>query len=284
MRRILLFLTIALLLPFLALAQPPAFMAGSRTTTVLTNQTCRIDAAGDNVYAFLWIDGRDLSGYASLTPRAKISLYDPTNGKWLIGYAGDVGGGETLGGELVTNGDMEAALVGDRTDVRCTVSQSVVTAHGGANSAKVLSDGAPNNFFYFRVSPLMTTHGLYYHSYWAYNPSVSGVPDLRLSTTGTCVKSGPTISTKDAWFNVELYVYNCGADTMYGVGFITPTIVDPTGLFFYVDDISIQRVIDCPTTALHIFNAPSGGARGWLRKDTGSNLNVTSLKVIIDVP
>lgn len=64
------------------------------------------------------------------------------------------------GSELLTDGDMEAAGVGDWTALRATLTKETSSPHGGTNWLKVLEDGSGNPF----ASQAILTVGLRYRA------------------------------------------------------------------------------------------------------------------------
>lgn len=245
-------LTIAiLLLPVLAYAQLQ-FMAGSRTTTVLTNVTGRIDAATDSM-AFLWIDGTDLSGYVETGgKRCRISIYDTTNGKWLVGFAGAVGAGETLGADVLSGWDFTSGW-----------STTVSSAIDDSNS---FTTTAGNVGVYSSI--ILTDFACYYGTM---NASTSA-SSVRLTTN----------------HGAPIWISSLGPLANLGYGSITTSpaaqIRNMSSGTTDVTSMTLQRVTDPPATALRIHSSPTGATRGWLRADSGFGYNLTNLRIIIDKP
>ncbi len=205
--------------------------------------------------AFLW-PGTDISAFAgvegSSTPY-QVTVGDD-GGKFAKGWAGAVGGGEALGGEIVTNGTFTA-------DTDWTINSATITIAGGelhflntVNNRGIKQNAvASHNGELIKTSlDVANATGLavkhYVFSDWT--PVVIG-------SNGTHVDY--ILVGSDA---VELKLWHwAGAGTAD------------------MDNFSMKQVIDCPATALHIVNAKNGSTQNWTSIDAGFNYNAASYTV-----
>ena len=225
-----------------------------------------------------------LDACAALVPYADaesdIYIYDSV-GAFLKATLKAQGTGETLDSELVTNGDNEMALVSSLVNTRCTAAQSATVAHGGSNSAKFTSDATPNNTFHSRINIGSFQLGcLYYCNLYAYNPSVSGVPNISIYVLdGINIRILDTNTTKDTWINFTSYFNFLSLSFNPGPGIITPTVADPTGLFFYGDDFSIKQVTAPSTEGVTLQASKWDTTESFGTKASGFKYNEASYAV-----
>jgi len=271
MKRLLLIIVVCMtLMAGVAYADSSIMFGSSANITSLTNKTCRIDAAGDGS-EFLWIDGLDLSGYASLTPRARISISDGT--KWIVGYAGDVGGGETVGSEKLLNNSFtdtwtddipnDWLLGGPKNDSNYIVSDDP------GDRLQLVSDGSSMGIYQFPSGTVQSelcrvelTVDSITAGYWVYLGFGNGIGSVygRVTTAGTHTSYQCVDTDRNIYLN-RLSGYSCDA---------------------WISNTSVKRVTDCPATGLHIYTSATGATRGWLRKDSGFDYNKTTLRLIIE--
>lgn len=214
--------------------------------------------------------GQDFTPYAGASGNTPYMIVaTDTSGYKAWGYIGEEGTGETLGSELVTNWNNESAVFSPNDPIRSTISQSSAQAYSGTYSAKVLSNGTPNTNFYTRVATtsISPIGGLFVVSMWGYNPT-GNAASLTFQSTGFPV-IGETISTKDAWFQPASLRYT-NVSEIYGFGLLTPSIPDPTGMFYYVDDVSVKQILTLPAnTGIKIYSTKNGSTQSWAGVDTG---------------
>ena len=233
--------------------------------------------------AFFWPVDVDLSGY--INGAYRIRLHDST-GNQAIGYISQTAAaGETLGSELTTNGDNEAAVVtfDEDSNTKCTAAQDGTQTHGGSSSCLLTSTGDGDfrrNLFDTNESD--TSNGaLYKITAWSYCPSGQGSNRVVLlyndgvsnfrndkTTTDAFVQHGPYYFTPRTAFLVNLYAI--------GGSYLSGDIV-------YFDDISFKQVTDPPSTGLHIVSTAGGTTRNWASVASGFNPNAIS-KIQIVTP
>ena len=162
--------------------------------------------------------------------------------------------GNLNGSTIVTNGNVEAALPTlpgptSITNTRCTSAQSTTVSHSTSNSVKVTSDGTASNNFYTRYNstggqqPGSTT-SLWYVSVWVYLPSgQSGFTTLSLlNKVGGAEVTLQTTNLTNQWVLLRgEFTPNHTAGDFYAA-VRTNSITNPTGFFFYWDDLVIQPV------------------------------------------
>jgi len=212
------------------------------------DQTAYIDAAGDGG-EFLWLPDTDLSQYSSHTPRYKVVVYDVTNDKYLIGYAGAAGGGEALGGDL---------LAGWNLTVGWTESAAIIN---DADTFTTLGAGA-----IYKNANVLSAKELY-----------------KISTVGASTAS--TVNWYAMYYGVGIYLISSGVTgSDYHTGLANYTKLYIKNMSAGVTDITsmtLKRVTDCATTGLHIYDAATGGSRGWASAESGFDYNATNLRVMI---
>lgn len=232
--------------------------------------------------AFIWHTTVDLSSYIG----AGMVILTDSVGKQVKGYIGlTTPAGETLGSELTTNGDNEAAVVtfDEDSDTRCTSAQDGTQTHGGSSSCLLTStDDGDFRRNLFDTNESDTSNGaLYKITAWSYCPSGQGSNRVVLlyndgvsnfrndkTTTDAFVQHGPYYFTPRTAFLVNLYAI--------GGSYLSGDIV-------YFDDISFKQVTDPPSTGLHIVSTAGGTTRNWASVASGFNPNAIS-KIQIVTP
>jgi len=224
--------------------------------------------------AFLWASA-SLAAYAGTdtgnTPYS-ITVTDAA-GKTASGYIGAVGAGETLSGiELVTNGNMEldSNWLSDNTPV--TNERSNEQAHAGTYSRKLVTNGFNQGIY--NPGQSIVAGALYLESAWIYTTQ----PYSRfLFYDGLSPVLGENINvTASTWTQGKKYV---GSTNTGATGFIEFANYTLSGTW-YIDDASLQQVLDPPSTGVHIVSAYGGSTRAWTNIDGGFNPNtITTVAV-----
>jgi predicted GH43/DUF377 family glycosyl hydrolase len=206
--------------------------------------------------AFFW-PSLDLSPYAGTdlgsTPY-RIELIDGT-GKKATGYIGAVGAGETLDVEKIINGTFDAD-----TDWGKGTGWSIATG-----KATTLNSPHGENL-YPSVGVTFVTNGLYKHVF-TLKDYVSGGLTIYLiwGTSGICGVMYHENITDTAYFtplstSPSQHTYQANAvywgDTDYSL-----------------DNISVKRVTDPPSTAVHIVSSLNGTTRNWASIESGFDPN-----------
>jgi hypothetical protein len=228
-----------------------------------------------NGNAFFW-SSLDLSSYAGTdlgsTPYW-IELTDNT-GKKATGYIGAVGAGETLGSELVTNGDMETGNPPTgftAWSAPATFEQSSTQKHGGSYSAHII--GTDSRGFYSR-NGLKIYRNNYKLSFWYYIIS-GGLRGIILKSDGTSHLVEIHYSTSGSWQNAEIIATETAASDTYDFGFQTYGSSE-----FYIDDLSLRQILDPPATGIHIISSFNGLTRNWSSIESGFDPNnIASWKI-----
>lgn len=198
--------------------------------------------------AFFW-SSIDLSPYAGTdlgyTPFRIVAIDGA--GKEATGYLAGVGAGETLGSELITDPGFDVS--GDWTKGG---GWTVVAGQAIANTT--------GTAVIYQLSPSLTMYQLFKH-----------VMTCSLLTSGTyqaAALSGP----------YGAIYSDAGTKSCYGnalsTGITGVGINDTTALIATFDSISYKRVIDPPSTAIHIVSALNGTVRDWASIESGFDPNI----------
>jgi hypothetical protein len=180
----------------------------------------------------------------SIFPNRTIQICS-SGGNCVSAFIGVKGTSETLSPtERVTNGDNEAAVYSPRFNVRSSSAQSADVAQAGTYSCKTTSDGTPNNNFYSRLNQAQTAGALYKGVAYGYNATAQGINSLYMQySINSILVSTAVDTTKDAWIAFTLYGTSAGDLDSFWLAVITPSIVDPTGKYFYSDSRSLKQVL-----------------------------------------
>jgi len=225
--------------------------------------------------AFFW-SSIDLSPYAGTdlgsTPYW-IELVDSV-GKKATGYIGAVGAGETLGSEIVVNGDMELDSNWLNLSTPTTNERSNSQAHGGTYSRHIITDAENEGIKQYQTH---TSLGLYYHSSWYY-PTIGVNYQMYGNQSG--LNSGILTLTLNLWSNFNQY-FTVNVETSQQMEIYGTNVINE----MYIDDISTKRITDPPSTAIHIVSSLNGTTRNWASIESGFNPNtITSWKINSVIP
>jgi hypothetical protein len=223
--------------------------------------------------AFFW-SSLDLSPYAGTDVGSTpywIELIDSA-GKKATGYIGAVGGGETLSGvELITNGNMELDSNWTNDGGLSTLNaRSSEQTHGGTYSRKVVAANNGIKSDVFTVS----NGELYNVSLWVYPVDVDTIYIAVYKGNGIWSLNilGRTLTLGEWNLVTGKHIEPVGGTAAYisiGQG------GDPWGdKTLYWDDVSTQRVLDPPSTAVHIVSSRNGTTRDWESIESGFNPNM----------
>lgn len=219
-----------------------------------------------------FIDGANASVTALADGEHMIEIYDNT-GKMLRGWLGAVGTGETLGSELVTNGDMETGdpPTGWQSLYSSSISQVSDERTGGAGGSSIQVDGGTQSDK-SRVEISIVTGGLYKISGW------------RKAVVGSCAIlfdyiGSPALNVATTWNEQVLYNTSIRTDTrwviLYGSG---------AGSSVRFDDVSAMQVLTPSTAGATIVSTKSGATANFTYKNSAFAYNRSSYRVIIKKP
>lgn len=249
---------------------------GNRLITTITPTNPH--ASSDSTTAMLYAD-EDLSAYAGTdgtsTPY-KIIILD-SSAKTATAYLGSVGGGLTLGSELISNAGFETAG-GGGADVFANwtehaddgaIDDEGAIVHGGSHAAKFTCGPATK---LTRIDQQQTHNagGLYKASFYTRGDGVNAgrygiysfsLPGYLISPKSTGV-SGTNYTQIDQ-------IYNTQGGTLLSPALWCPPV---SGGISYFDDVSVKQITDCAATGLHIYTTRGGSTRGWTA-DSGFDWN-----------
>jgi hypothetical protein len=224
--------------------------------------------------AFLW-SSLDLSPYAGTdlgsTPYY-IELLDGA-GKKATGYLAAVGVGETLGSELVTNGSFETDPNVQWTPISCTIA-SIMGGQSGNCLQMTVVAGVQQY-----INQYVTTFikALYKFSAYIKSGTSGDEPYLIYLPLGMGYFFGVS---SGVW--VQGSKYNNAQATLEAFQIYKNSITAGTMLF---DEASLKRIVDPPSTAVHIVSSLNGTTRNWATIESGFNPNtITSWKIDSVIP
>jgi len=209
--------------------------------------------------SFFIDDGQDFSDYEGAsgdTPYMIVAKDSGDDVGW--GYIGEMGSGETLGAELITNEDME--LDSNWTDISgsepVTNERSDVDKHGDTYSRHVVGDA--NNEGIKSDTFSVTAGELYKFTFWIKN--ISGSSKV-FWYDGNGVNIDYEASINEAsWAEKTFYFTANHTGSSARVEFQCQT----TGYEFYVDDVSVKEVTDpATTTGVKIYSTKDGSTQSF---------------------
>ena len=219
---------------------------------------------------------RDLTAYAD--GNHQIEIYDASN-RMLRGVLKAAGSSETLGDELVTNGDNEAAVMSGE-NFRQTVTQSSEQAQAGTYSAKaVLSGGTGTHYSRWAIDRLK----LYKMSGYFYLPSGQTVNKLDIGEdykTEASFGISKSTTLKNQWINLSLYTTPYGTLSNHvTAGSLQQYNADED--YYYYDTFTIKQVLAPSASGATIVSAKGGTTYNFAYKDTSFTYNAASYYCIV---
>lgn len=223
-------------------------------TTSYANQTGLTWGADKNQSSFAdnqsWFDhpDKDLSAFAN---SGKMMILRDSGGRLAWGFIGAAGTGQTLGSELLTNGDF-SVWTGDNPD-GWTVSESganVITQTG--NACSIVSDGTSVSI----SQPILTTKKRYLTS-------------INIIT----VYSG---SVKVQYNGYDYGFNDNGVKTLYAVALGNNfTVARNTACNITIDDVSVKEVLTPSAKGVYIYKDAARTLQGW-NMEASFNMNDSS--------
>ncbi len=202
--------------------------------------------------AFFWVEGLDASAFSGADSGShvyKILVYDSA-GKVAQGYPGAVGAGETLGDELVTDGDMSNPASWN-VNGGCSIA-------GGVAAFSGLAAGS----FYQDFTGKLATGSLARVVYIITNRTAGS-----FKLDGNVFGGVGTFRTTNNTFTE----YNVATNTTNNLVFYGTTTFDGD-----VDDVSVKKYTDCAATGFHIISTQGGSTQNWTSVEAGFNYNDVS--------
>jgi len=217
--------------------------------------------------AMFFHDSIDFSSYAGNdtdSTKYLFVFYDST-GKSAQAYAGAVGGGEALGDELVTNGDMETGDPPTGWNVRnlSTLSSVADERTGGSGSASINIYAGSDMYGGAIQTPAVTSGILYYLSAWGKNVDGGNGYLVIGQTSGGNINiliNSVSWTQKTKYYTAINFEY---------IGCVVGTLGKNTRL----DDISFKALTDVPATGLHLLSTKNGSTRNMKSVESGFDAN-----------
>lgn len=210
----------------------------------------------------------DFSAAGTLTPYlgGRLTVTDSA-GKKATGYLKSAGTGETLGDELVTNGNMETGdpPTGWAVGAGSTLSSVADERTGGAGSKSLnVARGSSNYSASQNVSGLIVG-AAYLVSAWVKNVDSGGVG------VGMDLGFGLSYSTSTSWAQ-KTFRYTSVATTKTFWGMVAGT----AGQQGRIDDYSVSQVLTPSSTGVTITSTAGGTTYNWESVEAGFNYNDAS--------
>lgn len=184
------------------------------------------------------------------------------------GFIGEVGTGEALGAELLTNGNMETADPPSSWDGTNSTLDGVADERTGGAGVQSLEVTATANGG-FGSQLLVTVSGkLYKVDFWHKITAGDSCYVYIAETTGWTILKTSATYTNVAWENHSLYFTAETSESR--ISLVSKT----SGDIVYYDDVSIKEVTEPNANAVHIYKEHSLTTEGWRSLDSGIDYNV----------
>lgn len=229
--------------------------------------------------SFMRVEGVDLSPFADLD--FAIDVYDSV-GKKATGYIGSAGGGETLGSNMVSNGDFETYTgtiddgLDDDFDGWTRLNwfpgegnhvEAVSGAHGGSVALKITR--VVFSYPYLRRNITVDAGKLYKMTAWTKGTgtydAVFSIEDV--SNSGWVAYVEGTGVTANSW---TLWTYYFTAPASCTTICVYISCADVDGTTVYWDDFSLQEVTDCATDGVQILPGETGTPSNAMKAEKAS--------------
>ncbi|MFA5099055.1 MAG: type II secretion system protein [Candidatus Paceibacterota bacterium] len=238
------------------------------TVTLVASSTgVTMNLSTANGYAFITSSSLNLTPYIN----RYVIISDGTNN--IQGFIKAQGSGETLGNELIVNGDMELdSSWGNYGSLVTSNIRSNEQAHGGIYGRKIIS---PNGYGATQIISSVNTGALYFATGYIYTAVGAG----RFSYKNLADNFGYLLTSS----------YNFASWTSIGNRYFT---INNIGLriileacyggssTLYYDDASIKQVLTPSASGVTITNTRGGSTYNWAT-NSGINPNVASFTVTV---
>lgn len=252
-------------------------LALAETLTAGTLKIATVDGG-----AMMFRAGADYSGYAGTDAGSTPYLLELGDSAGAVAYAwiGAAGAGETLGTEIVTNGNMET---GDPptgwVGFQSTLTKASVERTGGAGTYSVaISRDTANSAC--EQSVTLTIGNLYKFYAWAKknDGGTTFASVVWASSYGERMAGILPVNLNNTWVNIVQTFTSTAASAkaLYNVAGST------TG--GNLDDVSLKQLTDVPATGLHLMSGNNGTTRNMGYVETGFNPNTVTRLRIYAVP
>ena len=231
-----------------------------------------ITTAGSAAIRLQGLNLASLYGVSSGNSTHRLVLKDSGGDVISWGYIRGADSAEALGGELVTNGTMEADAnwVGG--------SRSNEQKHGGTYSRKFVTVGAAEGIYNDGDNWTTTTGKAYKATAWLY-PS-AGVTTIKIyvragDNSAWTVAATPTGLTPESWNEWE---FNFTEDAG-GAGAYIYFESQAGGETWYVDDVSIKPYNSFGTDGVLINSTVAGGTQSWTGTGAGDPNDPSTIEI-----
>jgi len=232
---------------------------------------CRLDMTDTN--AFAWFNGFDLTAYQD---GSHLLWMKDANGKVAWGFIkSGAPAGETLGDELVTNGDMEldsnwvdeGGMVSNRDRANgLDTGPDIGGAHTGTYCRYTIT--TVDARYIESTAFSLTTGKLYKLSFWHYSNDAN-IDYAVLDGNGSTLRRSWPVGVA-AWTNLAYYLISLVTGVKGKLGLSADHNAPK---YAYFDDASFKQVTDPPSTACHIVSAKGGATRAYANIESGFNPN-----------
>ena len=244
----------------IAVSSPGGLLIASGSVTRANTKISAVDGTA-------FVDFSTAGVLTNYAPKSKLTLTDSA-GKKLVGYIKAAGTGETLGSELVTNGDMENGdPPSDWTADGDTVLSSVTDSRpdsAGTKSINIEAGGLVGQAVQYIT---LSTNALVKATAWRKNIDGAGAGMYIFN-----IISALSYSSSTSWNEQTLYVTKTTANNVAIRHPAGPT----AGKHVRFDDISVKQVLTPSTTGVTITSTADGTTYNWASKEAGFNYNDAS--------
>ena len=196
--------------------------------------------------------------------KAKLTITDSA-GKKLVGYIKAAGTGETLGANVLPDGDMESFTGWQQ--IRGALSAETTDKIEGAQSGKfTLTDTSG----YFHRYPAWSLGCLYAIDGFIKNLTIGGTMCIEVGPSGNRKQIFPLSVPPSTWTEFSGYYTPTSSSIFISSGY------GLSGNAWLTDNVTIKQVLTPSTTGVTITSTPDGTTYNWASKESGFDYNDAS--------
>lgn len=231
-----------------------------------------------------YADGQAWVGFAGADftsiPVGSLIIVKDDDGYMAYGYKGAMGAGETLGSELVTNGDMETGDPPTGWSSAATSSFAAdADAYAGSQAAKIVSNSANRAYIYQNLN--VTANKLYRVNYYS-KVSVGNTVCQIIKLIPPYTNQMPAITRTYAGSYGEFLFYFSPVDST--IQFTSRSAYNQIGSTLHTDSVSLKEVTAPASTAAYVYPYPGAPTTGWAGIASAFNMNDTNYTIEVYEP
>jgi len=261
---------------------------GTPTNYKVDDETGVTFNASNNMFSFkdgqsfIEVEGLDLSTYTGdSTGRKNFIVLKDSEGYSAWGWIGEAGSGESLGSNLVTNGDFETGDTSGWSTANATAVATTTDPYGGSYCLS-LKDWGSGARLHQTLDPL-ESKSLYKFSFYAKKINADPGGYIYSSTNNSVHYTNADMNnfTASVWEGLAHYFTANndveGNDRL----FVYAQGSGDDGDEVYYDNIYIKEVTDCNTDGVHIYNNNVAGSQNWI--DVHASFNYKDSSYTFDI-